>query len=328
MNDTQSKFSIRQAMARAYPIHFLATLTTLVVSIACVMFPEYSSRKITALFWITPSATALRNIAVLLASASALYFLTWWLRTAATQVEVTESSVIKYHGWMARKSVEMRHRNINTFISQGPLQGFMDVGDIAFSTTGELEAPIKIYGVRAPERTREIICRIFAGEDIPRKQIENSHLRITTKTSTRLIECPIENVWQIVSNPEDFKHLGFKSYYGRFNTENGNPELGATFETSANIWGTCYLLEFEPQRKFAFANAAGAETPPDAWWFKFTMQPEGRNTSLTLHRKFVHPGIEKWIDGAIKTKSLNPMQAIVDEMTEKIAQYCESFVVE
>jgi len=95
------------------------------------------------------------------------FLLAWWLECKGATITVTEQRTTVRRGILSKSTNEVWHRDVrNVKITQTFLQRIFDVGTVEVSSAGQAGVEIKVAGIPAPDKIRQIIddYRLSAGK--------------------------------------------------------------------------------------------------------------------------------------------------------------------
>ena len=94
-----------------------------------------------------------------------------------------------------------------------------------------------------------------------------------------LINCPIEDVWKVAADSENFYRLNLGSHT-KFDQSSAG--LGTTFTLLGRLGGesTCYITQWNPPHRFAW----GAE--PNSTYYSFELTESGKETEVYFSKLY------------------------------------------
>ncbi len=86
------------------------------------------------------------------------FLVAWWLECKGATITVTNERTIVRRGILSKKTNEVWHRDVrNVKVAQTFLQRILGVGLIEISSAGQADVEIRVAGIPAPDKIRNII---------------------------------------------------------------------------------------------------------------------------------------------------------------------------
>lgn len=136
-----------------------------------------------------------------------------------------------------------------------------------------------------------------------------------TKTVSGIVDQPAEVVWRLITSPKKYHALRIPHTYEPFDTIDGKPMVGATFEVVALTGGrgTMHVVDCRYLQEFSFGS------DPSNWTFHFKLEALNQGTRVRFSRRFRKPS---WFERLTKGSYDSTYESLAEDTLNSLTEAC------